>query len=467
MSDHSLSGARLIFFTALLVPLSLLIAYLLTETAYRAYLYYLYVIEQNFPVTTMDVRPFPQLAATPGSVYGFYQPGKPITFTNFDGAGNISQRHTVQINNFGWPSQHGYSRSKQPGEFRIAIVGDSMTASINNERPWPDLLQRNLNADRKLLEVLKVQRITVLNLGVAGASMQLMANPLAVIARRFSADMVLVNFIGDDLRRRHGDAFSNTNAAPVVPAEPAVADDTPPMVTSPDLLIEGVGIDLLGCDHLREISNPGCRVSPYFFLPRGAQLDKEGINRIKAELASRVFWSRVAKSIKPLLLLEVLGQPAVQRPPAPNSLRKLLRRERPLMDDIVQRPEKEQEDLVIALGAIKFIKSLHKEVMLIHNPVYWYLIGHIREPALEALSAAVSREGLEVTRMEKYLPPDKSERDWVTWYNLPHDGHWSDFGAEIYAQAVYKALRERLLATTPGSAGAISSAPGTVHRTAH
>jgi hypothetical protein len=92
------------------------------------------------------------------------------------------------------------------------------------------------------------------------------------------------------------------------------------------------------------------------------------------------------------------------------------------MDDIVQRPEKEQEDLVIALGAIKFIKSLHKEVMLIHNPVYWYLIGHIREPALEALSAAVSREGLEVTRMEKYLPPDKSERDWVTWYNLPHDG---------------------------------------------
>lgn len=449
MNDLSLSRSRRRLFEVLLVTLSLLVGYVSIEIAYRAYLYYLYVIERDFAVTTMDVRPFNQLGRTPGSVYGYYQPRQPITFTSYDGAGNILQRHTVQINNFGWVSQYDYSRAKSPGEYRIAILGDSMTASINNKRPWPDALQRNLNADQNLLQALGIRHISVLNLGVAGASMQLMANPLALIARRFSADMVVINFIADDLRRRHGDAFTDTNPAPAVPAEPAIPDDTPPMVAPPHMLIDRVGVDLTACDPPYEVSLVACQVSPYFFVPYGAQFDKEDINRIKAKLAWGAFKYRVATSIKPLFLLEALGRPAVKRPPAPKILRKLLGRDHSsinLMGDVTQPPYKEDEDLMIAVRVVKFIKSLHKEVMLIHNPVYWYLTGQMREPAMERLSAAAKPEGLAVVRMEKYLPIDSRERDWYGWYNLPHDGHWNDFGADIYGEAVYKAVRERLLA---------------------
>jgi hypothetical protein len=462
MEKRTPSSARLRLFAAIVVPASLLIGYLLMEAGYRGYLYFLYVIDHNYFVTTVTVRPFTELAAQPGGVYGNYQPHRPITFSSYDGAGRLLQRHTIRINNYGWPSEHDYSRTKLAGEFRIAIVGDSMTASINNERPWPDVLQRHLNADRHLLNVLDAERISVLNLGVVGASVQFMANPLAVVARRFSADLVVMNFIGDDLARRHGDVFSKKNPVPALVPEPATVNDAAPQVTQPDLVIDGVGIDIAGCPPPRDLSNPTCSVSPYFLLPEGRQLDTEELNRIKSALASRAVWSRIITSTKPLLLLELMGRPAVKHPGSASvSIKIWIKRwlqgdDRPQaivnMRDTTQSAEKEQEDLEIGIGAVKFMKAMHKELMLTHNPLYWYLIGQMREPAVDRLNAALSREGIEVTRLVKYLPGNKGEQDWVKWYNLPYDGHWSDLGAEIYGEAMYKAIRERLLETRRKSA---------------
>jgi tetratricopeptide (TPR) repeat protein len=105
----------------------------------------------------------------PGSVEGHHPPNSVAALTQFNKNDHIVQRHNVRINNLGWISHYNYERSKAPNEFRIAIVGDSMTASQNNEIPWPDVLQRKLNADADLLAALDVKTITVLNLGVAGA----------------------------------------------------------------------------------------------------------------------------------------------------------------------------------------------------------------------------------------------------------------------------------------------------------
>lgn len=461
MTRGQTSSRTLKVLTALLVPASLLVGYGLMECAYRAYLYYVYVLSPGIAVTTIDVRAFDQIGA-PGSLYGYYQPRQPITFTSYTPDGRMAQRHTVQINNYGWPSGYDYARHKPADEFRIAVVGDSMTASINNAQPWPDALQRELNADAELLQALGVLRIRVLNLGVAGASMQVMVNPLAVIARRFSADLVIVNVIADDLRRRHGDAYSEQNPNPALPVEPITAVDSPPPVTVPDLQIDGVGIDLLACEP-RVLSNPACRVSPYFHVPHGVQLDEYSLGRIKAKLASPVFWSRIATSPRPLLLLEVLGRPAVVRLPAPPFLRTLLGRERPgaaplLMSDIVQSDAKEAEDLVIAVRSIRAMHAMSADLMLIHNPTYWYLTGQIREPALQPLVVALKGDGLEIVGIVKYLPADATERDWYGWYNLPHDGHWSDAGAAVYGRAVARAVRDRMMARMTRPAGRIGSA---------
>jgi hypothetical protein len=449
MNDLTEPRSRHRLFEALLVAASLLAGYLLIEIAYRGYLYYVYVVDAHFAVKTIDVSPLVELGAT-GSPFGIYQPRKPITLTSYDESGNILEHHTIAINNFGWVSQNDYSRAKPTGEYRIAIIGDSMTASVNNERAWPDTLQTNLNADRGLLKALGVEHISVLNLGVAGASMQFMAYPLALIARRFSADLVVVNFILDDLRRRHGDAFTNIDPRPTFPAEPAVSEETVPLVMPPHMLIDEVGINFFGCSPPYELWNLACRVSPLFVVPHGTQLDTDRINRIKSQLGAEVFRYHVVTSKEPLLLLEVLGHPAVERLPAPNFLRRFLRQKHSaedLMSDLVQTPAKEEEDLEIAERVAEFIKAIHHEVMFTHNPSYWQLTGQIPTPALVRLGEAFERKGIELIRMEKYLPTGRGQRDWYGWYNLPHDGHWSDFGADIYADAVYKVVREKLIST--------------------
>ena len=52
---------------------------------------------------------------------------------------------------------------------------------------------------------------------------------------------------------------------------------------------------------------------------------------------------------------------------------------------------------------------------------------------------------IKVVRMEQYMPYEKGEEEWRHWYNLPHDGHWSNYGAQLYGEAVYRVIREKLL----------------------
>ncbi len=48
------------------------------------------------------------------------------------------------------------------------------------------------------------------------------------------------------------------------------------------------------------------------------------------------------------------------------------------------------------------------------------------------------------------------------WFNLPHDGHFSNYGVEIYAAAVQRAIGEQLAPTTDGqqSVPAVAGAAG-------
>ena len=153
---------------ASLVVISLLVGYLFVEAGYRGYLYYSYVVKAEFSVATIDVRERSVNFGIPGSLEGIYPPHSVFTLTQYDKDNLILDRHRVHINNLGWVSHYDYEPTKAPAEFRIAIVGDSLTASVNNEIPWPDVLQRKLNADTELLTALEIERVTVFNFGIAG-----------------------------------------------------------------------------------------------------------------------------------------------------------------------------------------------------------------------------------------------------------------------------------------------------------
>src|SRR5262245_48891616 len=171
---------------ALLTIASLVVGYLVVEAGYRIYQYYSLVVLGHFAVTTVDVREIPSLLGKPGEVRGASGPSSGITRAQYDDHAPVAIRNRVPTNNPPRVARYSYQREKPTGEYRIAVVGDSLTASVNNTYPWPDELQRRLNADQELLAALKAERITVLNLGVPGAGLDLMANPLAEIGRRFS-----------------------------------------------------------------------------------------------------------------------------------------------------------------------------------------------------------------------------------------------------------------------------------------
>jgi len=422
----------------LLVLVSLTIGYALIEASYRWVLYLRYVHQAVYPVMTSNVRRTVTTFGEPGSVFGWYAPSKPFTVTQYAPDGTMFDRHRVPINNLGWVSEYDYARQKAPSEYRIAIVGDSLTASINNSKPWPDILQRKLNADKGLLSRLKVTKISVLNLGVAGASMEMMANPLAVIARRFSTDMIVVNFIAEDLSRRHTDDFEKIPPEPPrLPSDVPIADKGLPV---PHIDVDGFEIPL-DCKSGPTIpSNPNCRVSTMWYASSDAEYSKDDLNRIKRKAARMLLWDRMILSPKPLAILELLGKPIIPRAAAADSSRTM-----PVTREV--------EDRDIGIRALKVIRSLSKNMAVLHNPLYWHLKGHIYStdqklsPILDPFIADAKGAGIDIVRMEQFMPVDKGEGEWRRWYNhLPYDGHWSDYGAEIYAGAVMQVIRERLLA---------------------
>lgn len=415
------------------VVVSLLLGYLFIEAAYRAYLYFNYAVQTNYSVSTTDLRQSVPTVGQPGSVYGYYAPGKSFTMTRYAVDGAMVQQHRVRINNLGWVSSFDYQRDKPASEYRIVILGSSTTESITNSIPWPDVLQRKLNADAGLLARLGVGQVTVLNLGRRGAGMQLMANPLALVARSFSPDMVVVNFSVEDIERRGGGSLDSIPPEPVRSANDGVPSAKE--VAEPHIDIDGVEIPLY-CDRGPPApSNLTCKVSPVWYVPPGMRLDQYTLNRVKQKAARTLLWHRVVTSPKPLVLLALIGRPVIG---AANAASKA--------------SAKELDDRALALRALAFMHSMYPHMLVLHNPLYWHLKGQTvsssRNPSeiLDPLIAGARAIGLEVIKTERYLPLAKGEQEWLRWYNLPHDGHWSDYGAQIYGEAVYRLLRERLLA---------------------
>src|SRR6266487_3626797 len=121
-------------------------------------------------------------------------------------------------------------------------------------------------------------------------------------------------------------------------------------------------------------------------------------------------------------------------PRRPLVVKKLVELERPFISPGIISAEQDEK---VALDVLQFIHTLHKNMLVLHNPVYWYMTGERPTPMLDKFIGLAKQANIEIVRMEKYLPFEKGEPEWRRWYNLPQDGHWSDYGAELYGEAVY------------------------------
>jgi hypothetical protein len=52
---------------------------------------------------------------------------------------------------------------------------------------------------------------------------------------------------------------------------------------------------------------------------------------------------------------------------------------------------------------------------------------------------------LDIVLMQEHMPDPPDDAEVLSWFKLPWDPHFSNYGASVYAQAVYGQLEERLL----------------------
>lgn len=180
-----------------LILLGLFLGYSIAEIAFRIERYYQLTRTKN--AYQMVKEPIIQYDPDVGFKY---LPNRDFTLCLFNENHEIVRLHPVSTNNFGHISPENDQIEKPKGEFRIAVIGDSFTASLYNQDPWPWLLQEELNQKWQLKKAMGVERFKILNFGrdTAGFEMFWRINLKEVSA--FQPDVVLVNFIGDDLFRK-------------------------------------------------------------------------------------------------------------------------------------------------------------------------------------------------------------------------------------------------------------------------
>jgi GDSL-like Lipase/Acylhydrolase len=180
---------------ALLAVCSLLFSYLCLEIAYRIYQH------QTLPEKISKI--VAQVGST--GVSPLYRFDK---YTGYRYAANVeAERGTPWLshwrtNSHGHVSDDEYPERKPPGEYRIAVFGDSFTANITNNVRWTEVLERQLNASMRWKASVEGRYTRVLNFAMDGTGLVQFAAMLQHYGLKFEPDLVLVNFISDDILRR-------------------------------------------------------------------------------------------------------------------------------------------------------------------------------------------------------------------------------------------------------------------------
>jgi len=184
----------------LLILFSLLIGYLVLEAAYRIYQHHflpqkLYALVVAGSATSADGKGV-------ANTYVFDQYTGYRYVANKEGQRGPPWNSRWRTNSYGHVSSVEYPQQKPAGEFRIAVVGDSFTANITNNVRWTELLEKHLNASPEWRARVGKNFTRVINFGVDGMGMVQFAAMVRHYAIGFEPDLIVVNFISDDILRR-------------------------------------------------------------------------------------------------------------------------------------------------------------------------------------------------------------------------------------------------------------------------
>jgi hypothetical protein len=179
----------------LLVAVSVIVTYCVLDIAYRIYQY------ETLPDRLFRIGEVLLLNHAQGRVIfdehaGFrYAP-------HIEGHDGPPFNGHWRTNSYGHVSDVEYPRHKPPGEYRIAVIGDSMTANTENNVRWTEVVERRLNAAPEWRAFVGGRSTRVINFGVHMMGIVQFAAMARYHVVDFDPDLIIVNFISDDIRRR-------------------------------------------------------------------------------------------------------------------------------------------------------------------------------------------------------------------------------------------------------------------------
>lgn len=155
---------------------------------------------QNKPLQAFNAQEDTAGTVHPNGVFRFNEvldisviPPKSKTAVNF----------SVQTNNLGLLSAQNYSlaRSASKPEYRIVVLGDSMTGPSTSTYQWVDTIQELLNNNYEFKAAIAGKDVKVYNIGWIGAGFNEFANVFERSGKHFDPDLVIINYIEIDFTR--------------------------------------------------------------------------------------------------------------------------------------------------------------------------------------------------------------------------------------------------------------------------
>ena len=147
---------------------------------------------------------------------GFYFKVNETFATGLVATNGHIQEYVVRTNSLGYLSDRPYrvDRDSAAPEYRIAVLGDSMTGTTTMSRQWVDTLEDLLNDSAVLRKAVGGKTFKTINLGWPGAGFEAFLKAYLEKAKKFSPDMVIINFIElDFVRTTAGPHMTDTDEA--------------------------------------------------------------------------------------------------------------------------------------------------------------------------------------------------------------------------------------------------------------
>ena len=378
--------------------------------------------------------PLPEELQKSSPHLGHFNQNREVKVWFLDEDNRIVLEFRFRTNNMGFISDRDYSLRSEGNEYRIVVLGDSFTGTTTVHAQWVDEVETLLNHDDNLKTLLRVDSIRLYNLGEPGAGFGHFSANYFNQGKFLKPDMVLINYVESDFPR----GFTPYHDLPDAEKERHTYGTG--FVTYPSAREKVGGSMYVICTHPPiSLQNMTCNPNSYLLMPEELVHNPVEVGETKKMILADYVGTTLRSTFVPLGLLKILGFDVS----LPQLRLAIIAGTYPFKKHNPGSWDTDSQDVSRAAGYISKILDDHSNVLITLNPMFWDVFPE-RKPYAQTDLLARFDKRIHVIEMRDVLPLPKEEEAIKRWYNLPWDGHMSDYGGKIYSQGIACMIRQHL-----------------------